>query len=73
MPKLDETLAARKAAFIRKKKEELDQSIERNPNEAAMIVLTLKRALEGGETDGPGRALLAEIERDYVPRMKPEE
>jgi serine/threonine protein kinase len=72
LPKLDETLAARKAAFVRKKKEELDQAIERNPNEAAMIVLTLKRALESAEPDDLGRALLAEIERDYVPRLKPE-
>ncbi len=70
LPRLDDTLAARKSAFIRRKKEELDQAIERNPNEAAMIVLTLRRALESGEPDAPGRALLAEIERDYVPRLK---
>ena len=70
LPKMEETLAARKGEFIRKKKEELDAAIERNPNEAALIVLTLKRALESGEPDDLSRALLAEIQRDYVPRLK---
>ncbi|HLF93446.1 MAG TPA: serine/threonine-protein kinase [Planctomycetota bacterium] len=73
LPKLDETLSARKAAFIRKKQEELDAAIERNPNEAALIVLTLKRALEAGPPDDLSRALLEEIRTVYAPRLKLEE
>jgi serine/threonine protein kinase len=70
LPKLDELLSTRKAAFIRRKKEELDAAIGKSPNEAAMIVLTLKRALESGEPDDESRALLEELHRDYVPRLQ---
>jgi serine/threonine protein kinase len=69
LPKLDEILKTRKSAFIRKKREELDIAIEKNPNEAALIVLTLKRALESGTPDDQSRALLSELETRYVPRL----
>jgi serine/threonine protein kinase len=69
LPRLVETLASRKAAFIRMKKEELDAAIGRNPHEAALLVLTLKRALESGEPDDLSRGLLEELEKTYMPRL----
>ncbi len=70
LPKLNDVLAGRKAAFVRRKKEELDYAMGRSPNEAAMIALTLRRSLESGEPDAAARALLAELERNYLPRLK---
>jgi hypothetical protein len=70
LPRLAEVLASRKAAFIRKKKEELDAAVQTNPTEASMLVLTLKRALESGEPDPESRALLAELETRYKPLVE---
>ena len=72
LPRLGETLAARKAAFIRKKKEELDAAVSTNPTEASLLVLILKRALESGEPDAEGRALLAELETRYKALVEPD-
>ncbi len=70
LPGLAETLTARKAAFIRKKKEELDAAVQTNPTEASLLVLTLKRALESGEPDDESRALLAELGTRYKPLLE---
>jgi hypothetical protein len=70
LPRLPDVLASRKAAFIRKKKEELDQAVGTNTAEAALLVLTLKRALESGEPDEASRALLAELETRYRPLVE---
>jgi len=69
LPRLVESLATRKTLFIRHKKEELDAAIGRNPNEAALLVLTLKRALESGEPDDLSRGLLDELAKTYMPRL----
>jgi serine/threonine protein kinase len=71
LPRLDEILTARKEAFVRRKKDELDLALGRNPSEAALIALTLKRALESGTPDEASKALLAELERAPLPRLRP--
>jgi hypothetical protein len=69
LPRLPEVLSTRRSVFVRKKKEELDQALSSNPNEAAMLLLTLRRALESGEPDEEARALLAELETRYRPLL----
>jgi serine/threonine protein kinase len=65
LPGLAPALAARRAAFIGKKREELAAAADSNPAEAALIYLTLRRALEGGDPDEKSRALLVELEARY--------
>jgi hypothetical protein len=65
LPALEAQHANRREAFLRKKREELEGLAPNNPNEAALILLTLRRALENGGEDEASRQLLAELDARY--------
>ena len=68
LPKLEERLDARRATFIRRKKEELRAAIERKSEDAILAAMALKRALETGDPDDEDRGLLEDLEKRILRR-----